>query len=69
MNCLVCGGTFTDSKGVIESPFYPNPYPDNKVCTYLIEQPVGKAIQLSFLDMDIEDQSYPDCTFDSLEVR
>lgn len=64
----MCGGTFTDSKGIIESPFFPNPYPNNKECIYIIEQPVGKAIQLSFLDMDIEDVSYPKCIHDSLEV-
>jgi len=64
----VCGGTFTDSKGIIESPFYPNPYPKNKICEYLIAQPVGKAIKLSFLDMEIEDLSYPQCLYDSLEV-
>lgn len=65
---LVCGGVFTSSNGIIESPFYPNPYPQNKICTYLIAQPIGKAIQLSFLDMDIEDLSYPKCIYDSLEV-
>jgi len=31
-------------------------------------QPVGKAIKLSFLDMDIDDQ-YPKCIYNSLEVR
>ncbi|KAL5234243.1 hypothetical protein ACI65C_001653 [Semiaphis heraclei] len=65
----LCGGTFTDSKGIIESPFYPNPYPTNKICEYLIAQPVGKAIRLTFLDMEIEDLSYPKCLYDSLEIR
>ncbi|VVC39264.1 EGF-like, conserved site,EGF-like calcium-binding domain,CUB domain,EGF domain,EGF-like calcium- [Cinara cedri] len=65
-----CGGTFTDNNGIIESPFYPNPYPDNKICIYLIEQPIGKAIQLSFLDMNIEKlSSDTDCYYDSLEIR
>ena len=65
---LVCGGIFTDSNGIIESPFYPNPFPQNKICEYIIVQPVGKAIRLSFLDMGIEDPSYPICNFNSLEV-
>uniref|UniRef100_A0A2H8TEF1 Cubilin n=1 Tax=Melanaphis sacchari TaxID=742174 RepID=A0A2H8TEF1_9HEMI len=65
----LCGGTFTESKGIIESPFYPNPYPKNKICEYVIAQPVGKAIRLSFLDMEIEDLSYPKCLYDSLEIR
>lgn len=64
---LVCGGTFVGSNGIIESPFYPKPYPQDKICEYLIEQPVGKAIRLSFLDMDM-DPTYPLCIFNSLEV-
>ncbi|XP_029345463.1 cubilin isoform X3 [Acyrthosiphon pisum] len=64
----LCGGTFIASDGIIESPFYPIPYPEKKICEYLIEQPVGKAIQLSFLDMDM-DSNYPLCFLNSLEIR
>jgi len=63
----VCGGTFFSSNGIIESPFYPEPYPQDKICEYLIEQPVGKAIRLSFLDIDM-DPTHPLCFFNSLEV-
>lgn len=67
---LVCGGTFTESKGIIESPFYPNPYPNRRECIYIIAQPVGKAIRLSFLDLEIGGLSYyPKCRYDSLEVK
>lgn len=67
---LVCGGTFTESTGVIESPFYPNPYPSKRECIYIIAQPVGKAIRLSFLDMEIEGSlNYPGCLYDTLEVK
>ncbi|XP_050435751.1 cubilin [Adelges cooleyi] len=65
----ICGGTYTESTGIIESPFYPNPYPNNRVCKYLISQPVGKAIRLTVLNMDIEDVTYPNCVYDSLEIR
>ncbi|XP_029345465.1 cubilin isoform X2 [Acyrthosiphon pisum] len=64
----LCGGTFIASDGIIESPFYPNPYPQDKICEYLIEQPVGKAIRLSFLDIDM-DPTYPLCNYDSVEIR
>ncbi|XP_050535178.1 cubilin [Daktulosphaira vitifoliae] len=65
----ICGGIFTEKTGILESPFYPNPYPNDKVCTYIISQPVGKAIRLTILSMDIEDVTYPNCTYDSLEIR
>lgn len=66
---LVCGGTFTESEGIIESPFYPNPYPSGRECIYIIAQPVGKAIKLSFLDFEIEGLSFPECHYDKLEVK
>jgi len=65
----VCGGTFTESNGIIESPFYPNPYPNERECIYIIAQPFGKAIKLSFLDFEIESLSFPLCHYDKLEVK
>lgn len=65
----MCGGTFTGSKGIIESPFYPNPFPVNKICTYLIKQPIGKAIELSIMDLDMKISSYLTCYSNSLEVK
>ena len=61
---LVCGGKFEDDNGVITSPWYPNPYDDNKICIYDIEAPLGKAIVLNFTNFDIE----ADCDFDSLRI-
>lgn len=49
---------------MITSPWYPNPYDDNKVCIYDIEAPLGKAIVLNFTNFDIE----ADCDFDSLSI-
>ncbi|KAJ8670094.1 hypothetical protein QAD02_001353 [Eretmocerus hayati] len=68
-----CGGVFTEPSGVLTSPFYPLPYPGSKDCVYIISQPPGKAIALSFESMDIEDGfTYNDlheCRFDRLEIR
>ncbi|XP_031624566.1 cubilin homolog [Contarinia nasturtii] len=60
----VCGGKFEDENGVITSPWYPNPYEDNKNCIYDIQAPLGKSIILNFTAFDIE----ADCDFDSLSI-
>ncbi|QQP36001.1 Cubilinlike, partial [Caligus rogercresseyi] len=49
------------------SPSHPNAYPHNKICDYLIAQPVGFNIHVEFIDFDIED-SYL-CYYDYLEIR
>lgn len=49
---------------MITSPWFPNPYEDDKHCLYDIEAPLGKAIVLNFTDFSIED----DCDFDSLNI-
>lgn len=64
----MCGGTFTSETGVIVSPMYPSNYEMSRTCEYIIEAPLGKAVILDFIDMDIEDNSSPSCEFDYLEV-
>uniref|UniRef100_A0A3B4F981 Cubilin n=1 Tax=Pundamilia nyererei TaxID=303518 RepID=A0A3B4F981_9CICH len=62
-----CGGTFTDSEGVIISPNWPNNYNHNRQCIYLIRLPEGGQVALNFTDMDLE--SHSGCAFDYVEVR
>ncbi|XP_029134023.2 cubilin [Labrus bergylta] len=62
-----CGGTFTDSEGIIISPNWPNAYTHNRQCIYLIRLPVGAEVSLNFTHMDLE--SHGSCTFDYVEVR
>uniref|UniRef100_A0A3Q4HHJ3 Cubilin (intrinsic factor-cobalamin receptor) n=1 Tax=Neolamprologus brichardi TaxID=32507 RepID=A0A3Q4HHJ3_NEOBR len=62
-----CGGTFTDSEGVIISPNWPNNYNHNRQCIYLIRLPEGGQVALNFTDMDLETHS--GCAFDYVEVR
>ncbi|KAK3106526.1 hypothetical protein FSP39_021900 [Pinctada imbricata] len=57
-----CGGTFTEPRGTIQSPSYPNAYPGNKQCDYIISQPVGQRITLTFTDFDVEDAAT--CQYD-----
>ncbi|CAG7825201.1 unnamed protein product [Allacma fusca] len=54
---------------MLRSPYYPGNYPKNRDCVYLISQPVGKAIQLDFIDFDIEAAYDSRCLFDFLEIR
>ncbi|KAL5010260.1 hypothetical protein ScPMuIL_012565 [Solemya velum] len=67
---VACGGTFSDSSGVVQSPYYPDSYPSNKDCVYLLSQPVGYRVSMVFTSFDIEaGTSQDNCDFDYLEVR
>jgi len=43
----LCGGTFRDLYGIIQSPEYPLYYPNNKKCTYDIEVPEDHTIKIT----------------------
>nr|XP_023646366.1 cubilin [Paramormyrops kingsleyae] len=62
-----CGGTYTDSQGVIISPNWPNSYAHSRQCVYVLRQPPGEAVALNFTHMDLE--NHGDCLFDFVEVR
>uniref|UniRef100_W5MX16 Cubilin n=1 Tax=Lepisosteus oculatus TaxID=7918 RepID=W5MX16_LEPOC len=62
-----CGGTYTNSEGVIISPNWPNSYANNRQCIYVIRQPVNEIVFLNFTNMDLE--SHSGCAFDYVEVR
>ena len=67
-----CGGYYSNASGVLSSPSYPNPYPDLADCVYLISQPNGSYIKMSFLFMDInctEVQTSDGLTPDFIEMR
>lgn len=66
---LVCGGQFTESTGVIESPGYPSEYLHSRQCIYEIIQPLSTSIVLRIDDFDLEENSYPQCQYDFLEIR
>ena len=48
-----CGGRFSNSSGVLTSPFYPNQYRGLEDCLYLISQPYGSFINITFITLDI----------------
>ncbi|KAF0296268.1 Cubilin [Amphibalanus amphitrite] len=51
---ILCGGIYAEPTGSFHSPNYPQPYPHNKQCGYLISQPVGSIVSLQFTDFRIE---------------
>ncbi|XP_072033776.1 uncharacterized protein [Amphiura filiformis] len=56
-----CGGTLTNSRGEIRSPSYPGLYPSNSLCAWIIQAPVGSAINLAFLDFNLQDAADSGC--------
>ncbi|MCJ8728547.1 hypothetical protein PDJAM_G00005700 [Pangasius djambal] len=62
-----CGGTYTESQGIIISPNWPNNYAHNKQCIYLIRLPRSEQVALNFTHMDLEPHN--GCEFDYVEVR
>lgn len=61
-----CGGTFTESEGIIISPNWPNNYAHNRQCIYLIRLPAGEKVSVNFTHMNLENHS--NCAFDYVEV-
>ncbi|XP_067326675.1 cubilin [Anolis sagrei] len=62
-----CGGNYTDSTGVIMSPYWPNSYLNNRQCIYIIQQPPAEKIYLNFTHMELEGR--PGCPWNYIEVR
>ena len=61
-----CGGSYSNASGILSSPSYPNPYPVLADCVYLISQPNGTYINISFLTLEIDCQG---STSDFIEMR
>ena len=61
-----CGGNFTTPHGLLSSPSYPENYPDDASCTYIVSLPQYSYIRLTLLQVDVHCLS-PD--LDYLEMR
>ena len=62
-----CGGQLSGS-GFLTSPRYPEAYPLNTQCMWIITAPPGNGVVLRISAFDIESDGGP-CDFDYLEVR
>ncbi|XP_028157640.1 cubilin homolog [Ostrinia furnacalis] len=62
-----CGGTLTSEEGAISSPNYPNPYPPNSDCVWILGTSPGNRVFMLFeaFELDLSE----DCNQDYVEVR
>ena len=64
-----CGGNFTAPNKLLASPSYPDQYPEEADCLYIISQPTGTVILLIVLSLDIDCSEECVDYWDFLEVR
>ena len=63
-----CGGQLTAPSGIIKSPGYPQNYPENRLCVWIIHVPdADSTIHLKFQTFAIE--SHPQCRYDYILIR
>lgn len=63
----VCGGRYFTPTGTITSPNYPEHYPANRECVWVITAPNKQQVNLEIEQFDLERLN--NCGFDYLEVR
>ncbi|CAN9498418.1 unnamed protein product [Ophioblennius macclurei] len=67
-----CFRNFTNPSGMIESPGFPDKYPHNLECSYMIIAPPHMDVTLTFLTFDLENDPLlvgeGDCKYDWLDV-
>ncbi|KAK6309493.1 hypothetical protein J4Q44_G00193740 [Coregonus suidteri] len=72
VTCSDCSRNFTSQNGIIESPGFPDKYPHNLECSFIIIVPPAMDLTLNFLTFDLENDPLPggegDCKYDWLEV-
>ncbi len=67
-----CSRNFTSNSGVIKSPGFPEKYPNNLDCTFMIFAPKMSEIVVEFDSFDMEPDTTPPpgalCRYDWLEI-
>ena len=56
-----CGGVYEEVEGIVRSPGYPMPYPNNLKCTWFFRAEIGFVIKLSFLTFVMEEPLAGEC--------
>ncbi|XP_071849867.1 uncharacterized protein [Apostichopus japonicus] len=62
-----CDVTLSTSTGTFTSPEYPNLYPSNLNCTWHLQAAEGKVIELTFDDVQLEEDTSGQC-YDSITI-
>lgn len=67
-----CSKNFTSNSGIIKSPGFPEKYPNNLDCTFMIFAPKMSEIILEFENFELEPDTTPPtgvfCRYDRLEI-
>uniref|UniRef100_A0AAX7T191 Neuropilin n=1 Tax=Astatotilapia calliptera TaxID=8154 RepID=A0AAX7T191_ASTCA len=70
--CPECSRNFTSNSGIIKSPGFPEKYPNNLDCTFMIFAPKMSEIILEFESFELEPDPTPPtgvfCRYDRLEI-
>ncbi|CAD5225836.1 unnamed protein product [Bursaphelenchus xylophilus] len=61
-----CGGLIEGSRGLLESPNWPNPYSEGLNCLWVIRVPAGYRVAVRFSYFQLESQK--DCLYDRLDI-
>ncbi|KAH8397987.1 hypothetical protein KR222_008302, partial [Zaprionus bogoriensis] len=64
---VVCGSTYSATRGRFTSPYYPQSYPVNIECLWLIEASAGNSLTLTLESFELEQSD--GCNNDYLEIR
>lgn len=62
-----CGGHIWEQSGTIRSPGYPNKYPTDRQCSWVIYATDNQPIRIKVSDFNLE--HHIDCNYDYLELR
>lgn len=62
----VCGGVLTGLSGSITSPDYPENYPNNAECHWVIQATSNSVVKLIFVDFQMENNEQ--CNFDYVAI-
>ena len=58
-----CGGTIIGASGLIQSPQYPNNYPNRAECEWYIQGPIGHFLHVNFTQFQLSNSVQPEnCT-------
>ena len=69
-NCFTyskgCGGVYVGTSGELSSPNFPETYPDNVICEYVVAS-INFTIMLRFEEMNLETSDF-NCSNDNVMV-